>query len=91
MPKKTLIFKFGALGDVIMATPLIKAITDSQKSSNYTLVTTKPFISIFENWNNLNIKTIDNTSILENLKFVLDIRKTHYSQLFDLRVMTGLE
>jgi len=85
MPKKTLIFKFGALGDVIMATPLIKAITDSQKSSNYTLVTTKPFIMIFENWNNLKIKTIDNTSILENLKFVLDIRKTHYSQLFDLQ------
>ena len=85
MQKKTLIFKFGALGDVIMATPLIKAITDSQKSSNYTLVTTKPFISIFENWNNLNIKTIDNASILENLKFVLDIRKTQYSELFDLQ------
>ena len=85
MLKKTLIFKFGALGDVIMATPLIKAITDSQKSSTCTLVTTKPFVSIFENWSNLNIKTIDNASILENFKFVLNIRKAQYSQLFDLQ------
>lgn len=85
MRKETLIFKFGALGDVIMATPLIKAIIDSKKSTNCTLVTTKPFVSIFENWKNLNVETIDNSSIMGNLKFVLDTRKTLYAQLFDLQ------
>ena len=68
-----------------MATPLIKAITTSPKTNNCTLVTTRPFVSIFENWTNLSVETIDNSSILANLKFVLNIRGARYSNLFDLQ------
>ena len=54
-----LIFKFGALGDVIIATPLVKAIIKSTSGSSCTLVTTDPFVSIFKNWDNLQIKILD--------------------------------
>ena len=80
-----LIFKFGALGDIVMATPLIKAINNSSTDTNCTLVTTSNFANIFTNWDQLEIETIDNSSILSNLKFVFDLRKKSYSLLFDLQ------
>jgi len=85
MANNILIFKFGALGDVIMATPLIKAIIDSSKHNKYTLITTSPFVEIFKDWSQLSVKTIDNSSILANLRFVSRLRKESYSCLFDLQ------
>jgi len=85
MTNDILIFKFGALGDIVMATPLIKAINNSSPEASCTLVTTSPFASIFKNWDQLQIETIDNSSILSNLNFVLNLRKKTYSHLFDLQ------
>ena len=80
-----LIFKFGALGDVIMATPLVKAIIKSTSGSSCTLVTTDPFVSIFKNWDNLQIKILDNKSFVNNFELARSIRKKSYARLFDLQ------
>ena len=85
MTNDILIFKFGALGDIVMATPLIKAINNSSPDTSCTLVTTSSFANIFRNWDQLEIETIDNSSILSNLNFVLDLRRKSYSSLFDLQ------
>ncbi len=50
-----LIIKLGALGDVVMATPLIRAIQAHHRGAGIHLLTTEAFAPIFAHWPELNV------------------------------------
>jgi len=54
MPK-ILVIKFGALGDVVMATSLIKQIQRFHGDSEVFLITSPAFTSVFEHWDDLSV------------------------------------
>ena len=80
---KIVIFKFGALGDIIIATPIIKTIVNYH--GNVTLITQSQFLPVFENWQGLKVEVINNKSIIQNIKFLFKLKRNNYSQLYDLQ------
>ena len=82
---KILIIKQGALGDVVMATSLIKQIKDYHSKNTVWLLTSPPFESLFTNWNELNVKIFPRKGVMASLNTVCWIRKEKFSQIYDLQ------
>ncbi len=82
---KILIIKTGALGDVVMATSLIKQIKDYHAKTPVWLLTSPPFESLFANWSGLNIKTFPRKGLMASLNTVRWIRKEKFSHIYDLQ------
>jgi ADP-heptose:LPS heptosyltransferase len=80
-----LIIKLGALGDVVMSTSLIKQIQSCHSTDNLFLLTAKPFDTIFHNWGNLNIHTIERKGLKNSLRTVAWIRQNHFDSVYDLQ------
>lgn len=81
----TLIIKQGALGDVIMATALIDAILRARPPGSVTLLTTPPFVSLFDDWTGLRVVAWPRRgwrAVLASLGF---IRAQGFSEVFDLQ------
>ena len=85
MTNRVLIIKLGALGDIVMATALIKGITDKYKSSTCTLLTTDKYKEIFTNWGDLTIKTFPRHGLIHNVRTLSWIRHQEFTHLYDLQ------
>jgi ADP-heptose:LPS heptosyltransferase len=82
---QVLIIKLGALGDIVMATALIKGIVDKHKSSRCTLLTTDKYREVFINWNNLLIKTFPRHGLIHNARTLNWMRHQKFTHLYDLQ------
>jgi ADP-heptose:LPS heptosyltransferase len=85
MTDRVLIIKLGALGDVVMATALIKAIMTKHGPRACTLLTTDKYREVFRNWNNLLIKTFPRHGLIHNARTLKWIRQHEYTHLYDLQ------
>ena len=80
-----LIIKYGALGDVVMATSLIKQIQDHHSEDTVHLLTSTPFASLFENWNDLTVTTFPRKGFVTTIKTILWMRQNNFNRLYDLQ------
>ena len=82
---KILIIKQGALGDVVMATSLIKQIQQYHNQDQVFLLTTGTFAGLFDYWENLKVIAFPRKGIISTLKTINWIRKNRFSRLYDLQ------
>jgi len=80
-----LIIKLGALGDVAMATSLIKQIQSFHSTDNLFLLTSAPFDTIFRAWKGLTVHTVKRKGLRNNLRTIAWIRKNHFASVYDLQ------
>jgi len=85
MTNQVLIIKLGALGDVIMATALIKGIMTKHEPSACTLLTTEKYKEIFTNWDHLIVKTFPRHGLFHNARTLKWIRQQKFTHLYDLQ------
>lgn len=80
-----LIIKLGALGDMVMATPLIKQIQNYHENDNLWLLTTPEFTDIFKNWKGLNIIAFNRKGLIDFFRTASWIRKNKFDRIYDLQ------
>ncbi len=87
--QKVLIIKLGALGDVIMATPLIRQIQAHHqahdKESRIFLLTSLGFAGLFKDWPWLAVQAFPRQGVKAMLAAMRWIRQQHFSCLYDLQ------
>ena len=83
--KKILIIKLGALGDLIIATPLIRAIIENNKNAQIVILTRKAYSAFFKGWANISLITLDNSSWRATFKILPVARKSYWDQIYDLQ------
>ena len=82
---KNLIIKLGALGDIVMATSLIKQIQQHHENDESFLLTTPGFANIFESWNKLNVVSFERKGPASFIKVLRWIRNKHFDRIYDLQ------
>jgi len=80
-----LIIKLGALGDVVMATSLIKQIQRFHSTDNLFLLTSAPFDNIFSAWKGLTVHAVKRKGLWNNLQAIAWIRKNKFESVYDLQ------
>lgn len=80
-----LVLKFGALGDVVMSTSLVRQIQNHHKGDQIFLVTSPAYTSVFKNWDGLNILAFKRKGLVEMAKMIWWVRKTGFSRVYDLQ------
>ena len=83
--KKILIIKLGALGDIVMATSLIRQIQIHHKDAEIWLLTTPPYKQIFENQKQLNTVAFIRKGLITMFKSIVWIRKMKFNRVYDLQ------
>lgn len=82
---KILIIKLGALGDIIMSTPIIKKLQEHYSDSEICLLTSTAYKELFINWENIFIKTTNRGGIIDTISIIRWIRENEFSHLYDLQ------
>lgn len=80
-----LILKLGALGDVVMATPLIDAILQAHPDSRVSLLTTPAFAPLFAAWPRLTVHAVPRHGGANFLRMLRFIRHGCFARLYDLQ------
>ena len=80
-----LIIKLGALGDLIIATPLIRAIIQSHKNAQIVILTRKTYVSFFDGWNGVSLIELTDSSWGATFKTLSTIRKTFWNKIYDFQ------
>ena len=83
--QKILIIKMGALGDVIISTPMIKEIIKFHHDYPVWLLTSPPYLEIFENQKSLNVIAFPRKGLINTLNILAWIRKQHFRRVYDLQ------
>lgn len=82
---KILIIKLGALGDMIMASPIIRRIQQHHENDSIHLLTTPAFAGLFKDWHGLKIQAFPRKgpgSLWQSLRW---LRKQRFDRLYDLQ------
>jgi ADP-heptose:LPS heptosyltransferase len=83
--RKILILKFGALGDVVMATPLVAAICAKHDDAHCSLLTTPAFAPLFSGWKDLHVVAIDRHGLRNLWHMLRFIRAGEFERIYDLQ------
>lgn len=82
---KILIIKYGALGDIIMATSVIQKIREHFAGDQIWLLTEPAFAPLFENWPGLAVQSFSRKGLRSTLQTLLWIRARFFDRLIDLQ------
>lgn len=82
---RVLIIKLGALGDVVMATPLIAAIQRAHPDAEHWLLTTPAFAPIFAAWPRLQTMAVPRRGLAAMLRSLRWIRQQRFARVYDLQ------
>ena len=82
---KILIIKYGALGDIIMATPVIRRVLDHHAGADIWLLTEPAFVPLFEGWKNLSIRALPRKGPGAWWQTLVWIRSQAFDRLIDLQ------
>ena len=80
-----LIIKLGALGDVVMSTPLVEAIVAAHPKDKVFLLTSPPFEAIYSNFENLHIQAFPRRGLRNMFAAVRWIRSLRCTRIYDLQ------
>ncbi len=82
---RILVIKLGALGDVVMATALVRAIRAGHCGARVTVLTTPPFADLFRAWPGLAVRAVPRRGLGHGLRTIAWIRRQGFSRLYDLQ------
>lgn len=82
---RILIIKLGALGDTILATPIIEQIRCHHAGEAVTVLTAPPFENIFCDWPGLDAVTFARKGVRAALATVAWIRRQRFDRVYDLQ------
>ncbi|MGE0485054.1 MAG: glycosyltransferase family 9 protein [Gammaproteobacteria bacterium] len=82
---RILIIKLGALGDVVMATPLIEAIMRHHADCAVTLLTTPPYAGLFAAWPGLAVHAVPRRGFSNQVAVVRWMRTQGFDRVYDLQ------
>lgn len=82
---RILIIKLGALGDVVMATPLIEAIMRHHADCAVTLLTTPPYAALFAAWPGLTVRAVQRRGLGNQLGLLGWMRAQRFARVYDLQ------
>ena len=82
---KILIIKLGALGDVVMATPLIEAIQLAHPNDEIQLMTSPPFAPIFSAWEGITVHAFPRKGVRAMRAMAQFIRRARFDRIYDLQ------
>jgi len=80
-----LIIKLGALGDIVMATPLIAAIQRAHPDDDIHLLTTDPFAPVFADWPGLHVTTHPRRGLRNTARTLRWVRRLAPARIYDLQ------
>lgn len=80
-----LIIKLGALGDVVMATPLVEAIQQHHPEATIHLLTTPAYAPIFAAWQHLEVTALPRRGWRNMLRAMRTIRALDCAAIYDLQ------
>ncbi len=82
---RILVIKLGALGDVVMATPLLDAIARHHARDELELLTTPPFAPLFADWPRYRVTSFARTGWRKNFAVLRWLRASHFDRIYDLQ------
>jgi ADP-heptose:LPS heptosyltransferase len=82
---KILIIKFGALGDIITATALIRSVLAHHEEDAVTLLTSPPFASLFQDWPGLTVQAFPRRGGGAFVRTLSWLRAQGFDRLVDLQ------
>jgi ADP-heptose:LPS heptosyltransferase len=82
---KIVIIKFGALGDIIVATPIIRKILDEHSDGQVFLLTSTDYAILFEDWQGLNIQKFPRKGFITSIKTINWLRQEKFDRVYDLQ------
>jgi ADP-heptose:LPS heptosyltransferase len=82
---KILIIKLGALGDVVLATALIRAIQKAHRADEIHLLTAPAYLDIFAPWAGLAVTYFPRAGWLATARTIAWIRAGHFDRIYDLQ------
>lgn len=80
-----LIIKMGALGDLIMATPVLRNILAHHPDEPVWLLTAPPYAGLFADWPGLQIKALPRKGARAMLQTLIWMRQSAFRRLYDLQ------
>ena len=89
---KILVIKLGALGDVVMATPLLDAISAHHPDAALHLLTTPAFDRLFARWPQYTVSSFPRSGWRTNVAVIRWLRQQRFTRIYDLQAndRTGL-
>lgn len=84
MPK-ILVLKLGALGDVVMATAIIRRLQVHHEGDRLTVLTSSPYRDIFSDWPGIETVSFPRKGLAAAIKTVAWIRGQGFDQVYDLQ------
>jgi ADP-heptose:LPS heptosyltransferase len=82
---KILIIKLGALGDVVMATPIIRQIQRHHGNAAICLLTTPPYAALFKHWQDLSVQSMERPGPGNLLRMIRWVRAERIERVYDLQ------
>lgn len=82
---KVVIIKFGALGDIIISTPIIKKLVKEHANDDLYLLTSPSFAGLFLAWQNLKVKQFPRKGFFASLRSLCWLRKQLFDRVYDLQ------
>lgn len=82
---KLLIIKLGALGDVVMATSVIRQIQDHHAGEDLFVLTSPAFAGIFKDWPELKLMTFPRQGLWSSIQTLAWLRKQGFDRVYDLQ------
>lgn len=80
-----LVIKLGALGDVVMATPLLDAIARHHAADELALLTTPAFAPLFADWPRFRVISFARNGWRNNLAVLRWLRSSRFDRIYDLQ------
>ena len=78
-----LILKWGALGDLVIATPFIRRI--QKHEGRATILTAPPYAPIFDGWPGLAVHAVERRGTAAMCRALTHVRTGRYARLYDLQ------
>lgn len=85
MVGKVLVIKLGALGDVVMATPLLEAIARHHAADELSLLTTPAFAPLFADWPRYRVTAFARHGWGNNFAVLRWLRRERFDRIYDLQ------
>jgi len=85
LPANILVIKLGALGDLIMATSLIKRIAERHFTEKVHVLTSPGYVRVLQGWESLHVEALSGKGVFSMLKTVYRIRSRHFRRIYDLQ------
>jgi ADP-heptose:LPS heptosyltransferase len=82
---KIVIIKYGALGDIIISTPIIRKILDEHAEDQVFLLTSLDYAALFKDWNGLDVYQSPRKGFIASIKTLSWFRQQKFDRVYDLQ------